>query len=113
VTNRVAEGKGGARSNGRAGGAAHARTEADRRGSERRPGARVTDVRMRRQEEARPGGRVAALVKASPALDAATSAEAREAAMEVWNEGVFVCARRAPRVSAGVGDAGADAGLAM
>ena len=114
MTNRVRERKGGARSNGRAGGAPHARTEADHRGSEGRLGARgFTDVRVRAHEEARPGGRVSALVTARPALEAAIRAEAREAAVDVWNEGVLVCARRVPRASASVGNAGADAGLAM
>jgi hypothetical protein len=114
MTDRVADGRGGARRNGRAGGAADARTEADHRGSERRPGARgFTDVRVRAQEEAGHRGQVSAVVKASPALKAAIRAEAREAAVDVWNEAVLVCARRAPRASASVGNAGADAGLAM
>src|SRR5919198_805138 len=84
MTNRVAEGKGEARSNGRAGGASHARTEADHRGRRGRRDARgFTNVRVRAHEEPRPSGRVSALLKASAALEAPIRAEVREAPAEL------------------------------
>ena len=115
MTNRVAEGKGEARSNGRAG---WRRARAHGSGPPwQRAGARdargFTNVRVRAHEEPRRGGRVSALVKGRPPLEAAIRAEAREAPAEGWNASVLARAKRAPRVRASVGNAGAGPGLAM
>lgn len=74
-----------AHGNGHSGGSTHARARVNERGAARSSMASdgdrgFTHVRVTSQQDDRAGGRVSASVKASPALDAAIRAEAREAA---------------------------------